>query len=317
VKSTVNLVIGNYNVDIVLYPVNVLPAWGEERVCDLKLVRSAGSAGYTVLALGALGLPPEAIGNVGNDFYGRLVLDALERSGARTEHIQQTDCPTGISITMTNDAGERAFVTYHGHLDRLCVDAVIQGIRSVPRAGYCLLAGYFLLRNVGPRQAIDILRACKRQGGTTMLDVGFDPEGWEPGTVESIRRVLGEVDVFCPNYQEAVAVSGVADMSEVTHVLLDLGPEMVFVKNGDKGSWFGSRTITPITAEAFPVRAFDTTGAGDAFNAGVIYGLSSGWEPRRILSFANAVAAITLSRREDRYPSLGEVNRFLDERGLE
>jgi sugar/nucleoside kinase (ribokinase family) len=63
------------------------------------------------------------------------------------------------------------------------------------------------------------------------------------------------------------------------------------------------------------VRAFDTTGAGDAFNAGVLYGLSRDWEPRRILSFANAVAAITLSRREDRYPTLGEVNRFMGERG--
>lgn len=311
------MAIGNFNVDIVFYPVNVLPAWGEERTCDVKLVRSAGSAGYAALALGALGVQLEAIGNVGSDFYGSVILDALGKAGVSTDYIQKTDSPTGVSITMTNDQGERAFVTYYGHLDELCTDRLIRDICSIPRAGYCLLAGYFLLRNLGPDGAIDILRACRARGGTTMLDTGFDPQGWEPDTVESIHRVLKEVDIFCPNYQEAVAVSGESDISAAARILLDLGPEMVFIKNGDRGSWFASQAVGLISERAFPVRAFDTTGAGDAFNAGVLHGLSNSWEPRRVLRFSNAVAAIALSRKEERYPSLEEVTRFLSERGAE
>lgn len=316
-KRVTHLVIGNFNVDIVFYPVNVLPAWGEERTCDVKLVRSAGSAGYAALALGALGVPVEAIGNVGNDFYGSLILDALSRTGVSIGYIQRTDSATGVSITMTNHQGDRAFLTYYGHLDELRVDRAIRDICSVPRVGYCLLAGYFLLRNLGPDGASDILRACKTQGGTTMLDTGFDPQGWEPGTVESIHSVLKEVDIFCPNYQEAVAVSGELDISAAARVLLDLGPEMVFVKNGDKGSWCASRDVGLISERAFPVRAFDTTGAGDAFNAGVLCGLSNSWRPRRVLRFANAVAAITVSRKEHRYPSLEEVNHLLGDRASE
>jgi sugar/nucleoside kinase (ribokinase family) len=274
----------------------------------MKLARPAGSAGYAALALGALGVPLEAIGNVGNDVYGSLILDALGKAGASVERIQKTDSPTAISVTMTNDQGERAFVTYTGHLDKLCVDKVIRDVRSVPRRGYCLLAGYFLLRNLGPDGAIDILQACRAQGGTTMLDTGFDPQGWESSTVESIHRVLKEVDIFCPNYQEAVAVSGESDIAAAAHVLLN--------KHGDIGSWFASRTVGLVSERAFPVRAFDTTGAGDAFNAGVLYGLSNSWEPSRVLRFANAVAAITLSRKEERYPSLEEVNLFLSGRSV-
>jgi len=317
VKRATNLAIGNFNVDVVFYPVNVLPAWGEERTCDVKLVRSAGSAGYAALALGALGVSVEAIGNVGNDFNGSLILDALSKAGVGADYIQKTDSPTGVSITMTNDRGERAFVTYCGHLDELCIDRVIRDICSVPRAGYCLLAGYFLLRNLGPDGAVDILRACKAQGGTTMLDTGFDPQGWEPDTVESIHRVLKGVDIFCPNYQEAAAISGESDIAAAAHILLGLGPEMVFVKNGDMGSWFASRAVGPVTEGAFTVRPFDTTGAGDAFNAGVLYGLLNSWAPRRVLRFANAVAAITISRKEDRHPSLEEVNGFLSGRASE
>ena len=65
-----NLVIGNFNIDMVFYPVNMLPAWGEERTCDVRLVRAAGSAGYAALTLGTLGVRAEAVGNVGNDLYG-------------------------------------------------------------------------------------------------------------------------------------------------------------------------------------------------------------------------------------------------------
>ena len=65
------------------------------------------------------------------------------------------------------------------------------------------------------------------------------------------------------------------------------------------------------------MEVFDTTGAGDAFNAGVVYGLLNQWEPRRLLRFANAVAAHVISHKAERYPSIDEVNHFLSERGLE
>jgi len=66
---------------------------------------------------------------------------------------------------------------------------------------------------------------------------------------------------------------------------------------------------------AFAVVPLDTTGAGDCFNTGVIFGLLRGWDTPKILRFANALAAIVISRRgEDRYPALHEVEEYLDKR---
>jgi len=63
---------------------------------------------------------------------------------------------------------------------------------------------------------------------------------------------------------------------------------------------------------AFDVVPVDTTGAGDCFNAGVVYGLLHSWDVPKSLRFASAVAAIAISRLgEERYPTHGEVERFL------
>ena len=67
-----------------------------------------------------------------------------------------------------------------------------------------------------------------------------------------------------------------------------------------------------IQEPAYRVKAVDTTGAGDTFNAGLIYGLSSGWDLERCLAFANAAAAIAISRMNDRYPSAAEVRHLLE-----
>jgi sugar/nucleoside kinase (ribokinase family) len=314
---TENLIIGNYNLDMVFYPVNLLPAWGEERTCEIRLVRAAGSAGYAAITLGKLGMPVTALGNIGNDSFGSLMLNALHQAGVDTRYVHREEAPTGASVTLTNERGDRAFVTHCGHLDRLGADRIVTDIQLVPHAGFCLLAGYFLLRNLGPDGAISVLQACKERGGTTMFDTGWDPQGWPPETVASLYRVLAQVDVFFPNFDEAVALTGETSIEKAARQLLALGPRTVVVKNGEAGSLWASREGCLIPQEAIPVQVFDTTGAGDAFNAGVIYGLSIGWRPERILRFASAVAALTISRQEDREPTVEEVSRLLRERGLE
>lgn len=315
-RRSPNLVIGNYNLDMVLYPVNLLPAWGEERTCGMRFLRPAGSAGYAALALRKLGMPVIAVGNIGDDFFGSLILNALNQVAVDTRYLQKTDAPTGVSVTMVNDRGDRAFVTHCGHLDELSMDDVIRDIHSIPEVSFCLLSGYFLLRSLGSSRAIDVLRASKARGGTTMLDTGHDPHGWESDTVESLHDILKEVDIFCPNYEEAAAISRESGIEQAARRLLELGPQTVIIKNGALGSLYASRSAGVVLETAIPTEVFDTTGAGDAFNAGVIYGFSHEWSPRRILRFASAVATLTISREDERAPSLQEVNRLLRGRGL-
>jgi len=93
------LAIGNLNVDLVFYPVRDLPAWGEERTVDLMLTRAAGSAGYSALVLGNLGMRPVVIGNVGCDGYRTFILRELTEAGADVTRVQVSGLPTGVSAT--------------------------------------------------------------------------------------------------------------------------------------------------------------------------------------------------------------------------
>lgn len=309
-KTTVAIV-GNLNVDLVCQGVNSLPSWGEEKTCEALFNRAAGSAGYAALALGRLGLGPVVIGNVGDDDRGRMILYALSEAGADARNVCVSDSPTGVSIAMVNSRGERAFVTHRGHLDLLDADRALLGLDSVPGLCFMLLAGYFLLPSLRPAGARRILQASRQRGATTLLDTGWDPGGWSPEVVQEVRGLLRDVDVFLPNRDEAVAVAGTSDLHSVTDCLLGLGPHTVIIKCGDQGSLLASRAEGVVVQSAYGVSVIDTTGAGDSFNAGVLFGLVHGWDPRKTLQFASGVAALTVSRSEPRFPTLSDVIGFL------
>lgn len=226
------VVIGNLNIDLVFYPVNALPAWGEEKTSGSMFVRAAGSAGYSALALGKLGVRPRVIGNVGADHYGTFILDALQEACADPGGVRVVESPTGISVTLSNEHGERAFITYPGHLGKFRQDWVLDEILALPPLGYCLFSGYFLLPALGPAGAIEVLQCCRERGGTTLLDTGHDPQGWQPETIEDLRSVLREVDIFLPNREEALAISGRSTVDDAATALLKWGPRIVLIKPG-------------------------------------------------------------------------------------
>ena len=301
------LVIGNLNVDLVFYPVRDLPAWGEERTVDLMLTRAAGSAGYSALALGNLGMRPVVIGNVGCDGYRTFILRELTEAGADVTRVQVSGLPTGVSATMTNKEGARAFVTYLGHLAELTAEALLPAIRAVGDVKQALFSGYFLLPSLGVEGAMSVLRACSDQGALTLFDSGWAPHGWSPETRQDLCRLVSEVDVFLPNHEEAMAITGRPDPTSAAQALLELGVGTVIIKAGEAGSLALDRQRGLVRQPAIPIKAFDSTGAGDSFNAGVMYGLALGWELERILQFAGAVAGIVVSRRQGRCPTVGEA----------
>jgi ribokinase len=307
------VVIGNLNVDMVFHPVNDLPAWGEEKTCDAMLTRAAGSTGYSALVLGRLGMRPVVVGNIGSDSYGSLILTQLSDAGVDVSRVQVSSVPTGVSVTLTNERGARAFVTYVGHLRELTADAVLPVIRGLPSVSQALLSGYFLLPSLGLDGALAVLRACRDRGALTFFDSGWDPQGWPAETRRDLRRLASEVDVLLPNHEEALAVTGQPDLPAAAQALLDLGGGTVIIKAGEAGSLALQQGQSIIRQPAIPVRAVDTTGAGDSFNAGVMCGLASGWSMERVLQFSNAVAGIVVTRRENRYPTFGEAMRVASE----
>jgi sugar/nucleoside kinase (ribokinase family) len=173
-----------------------------------------------------------------------------------------------------------------------------------------LISGYFLLPGLGfagTKALIDELRA---EGKTVLLDTGWDVNGWPQRSVEEVMRLLEGVDVFLPSLNEAQALTGEHSPEGCLEKLSARCPHRVIIKMGAAGSI--ATTEGGISHQsAFPVAPVDTTGAGDCFNVGVIWGLLRNWDIDETMRFANGLAAIVISRpRAGGYPLLGEVEEY-------
>jgi sugar/nucleoside kinase (ribokinase family) len=307
-------VVGNLNADLVLYPLHDFPAWGSEVITRHMSWRPGGIAN-ALFCLAGLGVGVSAIANVGDDAIGQELVSRLEAAGVDVSHIERSnDVPTAVSVGLGREDGERAFVTNLGHLERLNIELVLRHRQAWQDAQCVLISGYFLLPGLafaGTRKLTSILRA---EGKLVLFDTGWDIEGWPDRSVREVMQLLEGVDVFLPSLNEARALTGETALEACLESLFALGPKKVIMKMGSGGSM--ARTQQGVFLRpAFRVKALDTTGAGDCFNSGVIVGLLNDWEPARTLLFANALAAIVISRpREEGYPALGEVQAYLRKR---
>jgi len=312
-------VVGNYNIDLVMAHLAEMPAWGTESIVQHMEPRTAGAAGYSSMTLARLGARPLCLGNVGDDAYGRQIREDLQAHGADVQGLLAMPAvQTSVDVALVRPDGQRAFVSYTGHLDLLTEDAVLAAEASSPhmaRARYVLLTGYFLLPALGYRATSSLFRHWKSQGLSVCLDTGWDPAGWPQSTRDEILSLLKWVDIFLPNEDEGRALTGESDPVAIAQTLASHGPPVVALKLGGDGSlvWTSG---TVHREKGFTVDVFDTTGAGDSFNAGMIYGLLQGWPWPRVLRFANAVGAIVVSRQTDRHPDIASVEHLLQQQGV-
>lgn len=293
-------IVGNYNIDLIMGPVGGFPAWGSEAVINTALPRVAGGAGNTAQALGTLGVAALPVGIVGRDGYGEQIISTLRGLGLSTTLVEQrASSQTGVGFTLLRNDGERAFLTYLGVLERYTDADLLASIPQAIQSKVVLFSGYNLLPGLTTAGITEFFKIVQGAGCTLLFDTGWDTRDWEGDTVAKVHRLLPYVDIFLPNMAEARAIFGRPDKA------LDWCQRAI-IKNGPAGSIYLAKD-EQIEAKGVRVQAVDTTGAGDSFNAGIIYGLLQNWSMKRNLAFANRLAAYVVSRMEDRFPSLSKL----------
>jgi len=287
------LVYGNINIDITLY-VEELPRPGLETLASRILRSGGGSAANTAVALSRLGVPASILGCVGTDTGGREALKDLEIEGVDTTHVKRADAPTGRVYVIVDARGERTMIAFRGANNLMSPDTI--DADAVTRALWVHVSGG--KRDVG----LEILELASKAGIPTSYDPGRAAYG---APKYEIAPLLERTDVLLVNELELNALRSRS---------LPL-PGIVVVKLGARGSKILVNSDV-ISAPAFNVRVIDTTGAGDAFNAGFIAGLSYGLSLNETLIFANAVAAMKVAKEGARSsPALKEVIAFLQRSG--
>ncbi len=300
-------ILGNTNVDLILAPLPRLPEWGHEMLVPLMQVRAAGAAGYAAMALARLGVAASVIGAVGDDLWAYFIRRALgAHASLDLSALETLSAPTGVCVGLVGKGGQRGFVSHAGAAGLADAALLARHIERLLSCRFVLVCGYFFMPALrgAPLQAF--MRQARAAGSMVLLDTGWDPEDWPQATVEEVLALLPNVDLFLPNLDEAQALTAESEPLDCARALMNRGARAVALKLGSAGSLWLDRS-GPALQPPRAVEALDTTGAGDAFNAALIYGFLQGWSPQRALAFANALCSLVVSRLEERFPSAAEV----------
>jgi sugar/nucleoside kinase (ribokinase family) len=279
------LVLGDINPDLVLRGDGVEPAFGQvEKLVDDADLRIGGSGAIVACGAARLGLRTGIAGVVGDDLFGRFMVDALGARGVDTSGVVvDPGRRTGLTVVLSKPHGDRAMLTYSGAIASLTADAVDAG-----SARHVHVASLFLQTALAPGLP-GLFRAARAAGATTSIDPNWDPgERWDGG----LHELLPLTDLFLPNGEEAMRIAGRGDPAAAARALAAEGP-LVAVKLGADGALAarGDELVrVPAPAGVDPV---DTTGAGDSFDAGVLAGLLNGWPPERMLALGCACGALS------------------------
>jgi len=186
---------------------------------------------------------------------------------------------------------DRRYIHTFGANAALCAADLAPAIADGPDVLY--VGGFLVLPALRQDELAEQLRLARQAGVRIVFDV-VAPAG-RALSLDDVAGVLPEVDYFVPNDDEAGALTGENDPRRQAERLLELGAGTVIVTMGEQGLIAVSRDET-IELAAPSVDFVEPSGAGDAFAAGLVYGLLQRWSLRRCLEFGSVIGASACTR---------------------
>ena len=280
-----------------------IPSIGETILGKKYNVGPGGKGCNQAIAIARLGGNTNFISKIGKDAYGELALKTLEKNKISTENIiQDGNQQTGVAgILVDQNTGKNAINVIVGAPSSLRISEIEKQINLIKRSKI------FLTQLEVPKDVtLHCLKTAKENGCITILN---------PAPASEIsKEFYNNIDFFTPNETEAEFYTGIKITSEkeakqAADKLLNLGIKKVIITLGEKGLFYSDgKEETYLKASA--VKAIDTTGAGDAFNGGLAFGLSKEKPIKECLDLANKVAGISTTKlgAGDAMPFLKDIN---------
>lgn len=249
---------GNINIDLIFSGLPRIPEEGRELYAQGFSLQMGGGMPAVLINLARLGVPVRIQTEWGEDLFSRFAMDAFQESGVTPCNLRPSaeGIPLNISAAMLTPH-DRTFVSY---TDALAVtDDMRQRLYQASRgAAICTMDPRFP----------EVYAQLRREGTLLVLDTGWD----DALSMETYRPLLELADYYTPNQKEAMKITGTASPEAAAQALAEFFPKVV-VKLDSAGCLIqenGSRSIIPVIPEYVHQ---DSTGAGDAFLAGFLYGL--------------------------------------------
>jgi ribokinase len=298
------VIVGSVTMDLVTRSPRI-PSIGQTLIGTGFSTTPGGKGANQAVAAARLGYPVAMVAKVGDDVYGPQLLENLARAGVDTAAMETAPGSSGLAPMFVADNGENSIVVVpgaNGKMDRSTIDRHAAVIRS---------AGMVLCQLEIPLDTLAYTLAfCAEAKVPVMLD---------PAPAAALPEAcFAQIAWFTPNESEAAFYVGdganVEDSAKRFHakglrgVVLKRGAEGAYVSvAGEKAGW----------VKPFAVEAIDTVAAGDCFNGAFAVALLEGNHPWAAARFANAAAAIAVTRRgaQASMPPRADVDSFLESHG--
>ena len=251
-----------------------------------------GSCPNTMVTLCSLGIPTTLAGSIGNDELGEMYRKKLRESGVTDQLVTKDKSVTGTSIILLTPDKERTMNTYLGANRLYSPEDVVE--KSVEEADLFYFTGYMWDTESQKNSVLKTLESCKKKGKKIAFDVA------DPFAVGRYRQTFQSLiseycDIVFANSEEARYLMDNYDPYECCRSLGKLCPIAV-VKNGKKGSFLSDNrkiSLIPMYGTSVPV---DTTGAGDTYAAGFLYGYLTGRSNEAACNIASYLAGRIITR---------------------
>ena len=302
--SNIVTVLGIFVADI-SFTGKKIPSSGETILGTNYNIGPGGKGCNQAIAISKLGGKVNFISKIGKDEYGRLALDTLKKNDVATnEIIQDQNLQTGVAgILIDKTTGKNAINVITGAASTLTINEIKEKNDIIKNSKI------FLTQLEIPKDVtLYCLKFAKENNVTTVLN---------PAPASDLsKEIFKYIDYFTPNEIEAEFYSGVKinneiDAKKASLKLIDLGLKKIVITLGEKGVFYtdGKKEIY---LKASPVKAIDTTGAGDAFNGGLVYGLLKNKSIEDILKLANKVAGLSTTKlgAGNAMPSINDLEDF-------
>ena len=300
------VVVGSINIDLVAKAERIPVAGETVRGIDFQ-VHAGGKGANQAVAVARLGYPVELIGKVGTDAFGDQALSSLQEAGVGMNAVERHDGTSGVAVIAVSPHGENSIVVVPGanaHVTPTFLEKHRETIRR---------AGIVLTQLETPIDTLEHLaNVCEEEEVPLMLD---------PAPAQELpEQLFRRLRWLTPNETEAAFLatqfSNIArgsEAAEIADILLDKGVESVILKMGSRGVCLATANTFFQMIPAFPVKAVDTTAAGDAFNGAFATALMLGMEQVKAARFAVAAAAISVTRpgAQPSMPTRAEVEELL------
>lgn len=273
--------------DILVKPVSAAVLAADTYMAEKIHISVGGDAFNVVSNLNRMGQEALFVGGIGQDEFADIIRGIMKKRGLSTEGLLEDDVRSSVTAVLIHEDGERSFLGQEGACQWLDASRVPDAWLHEGDLLFVGSAGALpTMEDNGSLE--DLMKRAHAAGMTVAMDVSGTREAM---TSQRLEPLIRQADLFFPSLQEASLLCGSEDPKKIAEYYHGLGIRTLAVKMGEKGSYLSCDTYEGMIA-AYPAQAIDTTGAGDSFVSGFLYGYVNGYSMKECAMLGSAAGSL-------------------------